>query len=147
MSVTVEKIEDVLNNRGKQLPLVEGQFKIWHELGENIKDFEDSLKDLTNYKNAPAEIKDIFEKHKRQNLREKINHSLYELEKVKNRIKRSTINIGVSGQARVGKSTLLQTISGLTDEQIPTGSGGAGDSGEKPDFSFPFIPKSHHLFS
>jgi len=33
------------------------------------------------------------------------------------------VNIGVSGRARVGKSTLLQSISGLTDDQIPTGSG------------------------
>jgi hypothetical protein len=33
------------------------------------------------------------------------------------------VNIGVSGQARVGKSTLLQSISGLGDDQIPTGSG------------------------
>ncbi|MGD9888971.1 MAG: hypothetical protein AB7S56_06880, partial [Halothiobacillaceae bacterium] len=39
------------------------------------------------------------------------------------RFSRKTINIGVSGRARVGKSTLLQAISGLEDEQIPTGSG------------------------
>ncbi|MGI5404407.1 hypothetical protein ACQEVG_34140 [Streptomyces sp. CA-135486] len=39
------------------------------------------------------------------------------------RFARDTVNIGVSGRARVGKSTLLQSISGLTDTQIPTGSG------------------------
>jgi hypothetical protein len=37
------------------------------------------------------------------------------------RFARETVNIGVSGSARVGKSTLLQSISGLTDAQIPTG--------------------------
>ncbi|MGH1551558.1 hypothetical protein ACRAWF_03275 [Streptomyces sp. L7] len=39
------------------------------------------------------------------------------------RFARDTVNIGVSGRARVGKSTLLQSISGLSDTQIPTGSG------------------------
>ncbi len=37
------------------------------------------------------------------------------------RFSRETVNIGVSGSARVGKSTLLQAISGLAEEQIPTG--------------------------
>ena len=37
------------------------------------------------------------------------------------RLARDTVNIGVSGQARVGKSTLLQSVSGLGDDQIPTG--------------------------
>ena len=37
------------------------------------------------------------------------------------RFARDTVNIGVSGQARVGKSTLLQSVSGLGDDQIPTG--------------------------
>jgi hypothetical protein len=37
------------------------------------------------------------------------------------RLARDTVNVGVSGQARVGKSTLLQSVSGLGDDQIPTG--------------------------
>ena len=39
------------------------------------------------------------------------------------RFSRGTVNIGVSGEARVGKSTTLQKFSGLTDTQIPTGKG------------------------
>lgn len=39
------------------------------------------------------------------------------------RFGRDQVNIGVAGAARVGKSTLLQTITGLTDQEIPTGSG------------------------
>ncbi|WP_214403797.1 hypothetical protein [Pseudonocardia lacus] len=39
------------------------------------------------------------------------------------RFARGTITVGVSGKARVGKSTLLQSISGLADDQIPTGKG------------------------
>ncbi len=40
---------------------------------------------------------------------------------VEARFSRDTVNVGVSGSARVGKSTLLQSVSGLSDQQIPTG--------------------------
>lgn len=40
---------------------------------------------------------------------------------VRTRFSRTTVNIGVSGRARVGKSTLLQSVSGLSEEQVPTG--------------------------
>lgn len=39
------------------------------------------------------------------------------------RLSRGTVNICVTGQARVGKSTFLQSVSGPTDREIPTGSG------------------------
>lgn len=45
------------------------------------------------------------------------------LEILHERFSRNTINIGVSGEARVGKSLTLQKLSGLTDTQIPTGAG------------------------
>ena len=54
---------------------------------------------------------------------EAISDTLASLGLLKARFSRSTLNIGVSGRARVGKSTLLQSIAGLHDEQIPTGSG------------------------
>ena len=43
------------------------------------------------------------------------------LQRVERRFGRRRLNIGVAGKARVGKSTLLQSISGLDEEQIPTG--------------------------
>lgn len=45
------------------------------------------------------------------------------LDALRVRFSRDTVNIGVSGEARVGKSTTLQKFSGLTDTQIPTGKG------------------------
>lgn len=47
-----------------------------------------------------------------------INSEIVNLQK---RFSRPTINIGVSGEVRVGKSTTLQRFSGLSDTQIPTG--------------------------
>jgi hypothetical protein len=46
-----------------------------------------------------------------------------DLEFALKRLSRSTVNIFVSGQARMGKSTFIQTVSGLTDNEVPTGSG------------------------
>lgn len=40
------------------------------------------------------------------------------------RYSRTTLNIGVTGRAGQGKSTLIQQITGLTDEEIPSGSKG-----------------------
>jgi hypothetical protein len=46
-----------------------------------------------------------------------------DLEFALKRLSRSTVNICVTGQARMGKSTFIQTVSGLTDNEVPTGSG------------------------
>lgn len=54
-------------------------------------------------------------------LRSDVSATLEDLRAARSRFARPTINIGVSGKARVGKSTLLQSVSGLTDDQIPTG--------------------------
>jgi len=48
---------------------------------------------------------------------------LQALSKLKNRFSRNTLNIGVIGRARQGKSRLLQSLTGLTKAEIPDGSG------------------------
>lgn len=54
---------------------------------------------------------------------DKVNVALNELEELKCRFSRDTINISVIGRARQGKSRLLQSISGLRDEVIPASNG------------------------
>ncbi|MDR2438167.1 MAG: dynamin family protein [Planctomycetaceae bacterium] len=46
------------------------------------------------------------------------------LDQLQRRFNRSTLNIGVVGNAGQGKSTLLQKLTGLADEEIPTGAKG-----------------------
>jgi energy-coupling factor transporter ATP-binding protein EcfA2 len=46
------------------------------------------------------------------------------LDQLQSRFSRSTLNIGVVGNAGQGKSTLLQKLTGLADEEIPTGAKG-----------------------
>lgn len=54
-----------------------------------------------------------------------IEKELRELHKLRIRFARQTLNIGVVGRMRQGKSTLLQTLSGLSDDEIPARSGKA----------------------
>lgn len=53
-------------------------------------------------------------------IQEEISHLKTSLSNLIRRFKRETVNIGVAGSARQGKSTLLQRISGLKDTEIPT---------------------------
>ncbi|MEC4804293.1 MAG: hypothetical protein SAJ12_09660 [Jaaginema sp. PMC 1079.18] len=50
-----------------------------------------------------------------------IQTELFALDKLKNRMNRNTLNIGVVGRARQGKSRFLQSLTGLTTAEIPDG--------------------------
>jgi Dynamin family len=57
-------------------------------------------------------------------LENQIQEQLEELKKLSDRFSRSTLNIGVVGLMRQGKSTFLQCLSGLTNNEIPALKGG-----------------------
>ncbi|MGF1589649.1 MAG: hypothetical protein ACFCU7_10460 [Pleurocapsa sp.] len=57
-------------------------------------------------------------------LQTQIRSQLAELDLLKNRFNRDTINIGVIGRAGQGKSHLLQSLTGLSSNEIPTGDRG-----------------------
>ncbi|MCX4405343.1 MULTISPECIES: hypothetical protein [unclassified Streptomyces] len=46
------------------------------------------------------------------------------LDAVAARFRRATLNVGVIGKARQGKSRLIQSLTGLTDQEVPTSDGG-----------------------
>lgn len=55
------------------------------------------------------------------NIQRNIQEELEALKKLKNRFSRPTLNIGVVGRARQGKSKLLQSLTGLSSQEIPDG--------------------------
>jgi GTPase Era involved in 16S rRNA processing len=59
------------------------------------------------------------------NLRDRIQQGLASLHPLQKRFSRNTLNIGVIGRMGQGKSTLLQSLTGLEDEVIPSSSGKA----------------------
>lgn len=56
-------------------------------------------------------------------INEDISDSIKRLSQLHNRFSRSTLNIGIVGNARQGKSTFIQQLTGLSDEEIPAGNG------------------------
>ena len=51
------------------------------------------------------------------------NAAAVDLRRIRERLCRDTLNIAVIGRARQGKSRLLQSVTGLSDEEIPSGDG------------------------
>ncbi len=70
-----------------------------------------------------AEHKELVSSKSVDEMRERLNSAISRQHRLHARFSRETVNLGVSGQARVGKSQLLQTISGLADDALPTGTG------------------------
>jgi hypothetical protein len=54
-----------------------------------------------------------------------LHQEINELQRLIARLSRSTLNVGVIGRMRQGKSSFLQSVSGLSDQVIPAYSGGA----------------------
>lgn len=110
------QVEQILQNRNSNLAKIEADENKISELQEKVRAINALVEsnDDKEIKNSLKSIKSALEKL--QKAAEKIRN-------VRERFSRKTINIGVSGIARVGKSTVLQNLTGLKDEQIPTGSG------------------------
>ncbi|GHU63501.1 hypothetical protein AGMMS49983_07090 [Clostridia bacterium] len=116
------KIDDIIVKRRKLLPQVD----------ENITAIKTRIANLKSLLNLLGQLESIEknEEIRREvygatasltNLHTSLQGRIERLEILKTRFTRDTVNIGVSGEARVGKSTTLQKFTGLSNTQIPTG--------------------------
>ncbi len=117
------KIDGILQARRQKLPVIEKEITRWNDLQQNLQTLAGAVSDLRQHDKTAAETRLNLAGLHFDPVQEAIASTLSSLGVLKGRLMRDTLNIGVSGRARVGKSTLLQSIAGLTDEQIPTGSG------------------------
>lgn len=124
LAALVERVDSILATRRGLLPAVQRE----------VEDAARRKGDVEHLLSLLAELKEIEkDQHALQRVEgaiEDLNRLLTSfaareetLEALRVRFGRDTVNIGVSGEARVGKSTTLQKFSGLTDTQIPTGKG------------------------
>lgn len=125
-STLQERIEVIIEERRKNLPNVRAQYGKIQEREKRISSVVACIDDLVQYSSKMDEEQvELLGEIKTELLDaldgyEEVHGKLSNLEA---RFSRGSINIGVSGEARVGKSTTLQSFSGLSDTQIPTGSG------------------------
>ncbi|MGW3206726.1 hypothetical protein [Streptomyces sp. NPDC001135] len=113
------RLEEVLRRRRTLLPRVDAEVERWEAVRDGVSVLRKAVTDAAAELDAAGlgEL-DVEE------LARLADGSLAELRIVRARLVRRTVNIGVSGQARNGKSTALQSMSNLGDDQIPTGAGG-----------------------
>ncbi|MEZ4312379.1 MAG: hypothetical protein R3F14_30485 [Polyangiaceae bacterium] len=118
-----EAIAHVIARRREQLPHMEAKLEAWRTLDRRLGELDMALDDMLLHPATPVELRGAVSDFRHRDLRQRVAECVAKLLVVRGRMSRSTVNIGVSGQARVGKSTLLQSIAGLGEEQIPTGEG------------------------
>lgn len=117
------QVEQVLADRHKKLPSVRATRSRLETLESMLGTLDASLEALGRHPRAPGELRAVVAGANLSLDREQVRQALDEVKRVEARFSRATVNFGVSGQARVGKSTLLQALSGLDDHAIPTGTG------------------------
>ena len=115
MSSLQEQINQILAARKERLSSVVKEKDFWNSISENFSRFSDAvqaaesknpcLSGLTTKTRAAAQT---------------ANDMLKKFSQLTNRFNRDEICIGIGGAARMGKSTFLQAVTGLGDDQIPT---------------------------
>jgi hypothetical protein len=118
-----ERIAVILERRRAKLPAVQAAIEHWDRISQDLRTLDAAAQELRIYPQAPQEVCQALRSIDMAALQAHAAEASRKMHLLAGRFSRDTVNIGVSGRARVGKSTLLQKLSGLSDEQIPTGSG------------------------
>jgi hypothetical protein len=118
-----KEIAEIIAARHRALPRIDGLVQRWEKVALDVDAMVAALGSVPAPLDHDPDILDLVSEARSEDLRKAIRSAITDLHAVQARLARETVNIGVSGQARVGKSTLLQSISGLGDDQIPAGSG------------------------
>lgn len=114
------RIQHVIANRAQRAEALGARLDTWQQLARSLRSLDASLGSLEEHPGAPPGIGAL--RRALQSLPGRVEGEVFpRLRQIQRRFSRPTVNIGVAGEARVGKSTMLQAISGLGDGQIPTG--------------------------
>ncbi len=118
-------IDGIIEQRGEQLGVITQYIENIHNINGAIQELKEALDNLLQHPQVTEELKSRLQEFDSASTSwsGEIASALERLENVENRLARRAVTIGCSGQARVGKSTLLQTIGNLPEEAIPTGKG------------------------
>ncbi|MDT7578842.1 MAG: hypothetical protein QOK35_102 [Pseudonocardiales bacterium] len=117
---TEARIARILDDRRRLLPGIRAETARWQTVDEQLAALATAVEALRTHATTPADLRDALALPFAE-AREGAAEAVRLLRVLEARFARETVNIGVSGQARVGKSTLLQSVSGLGDDQVPTG--------------------------
>ena len=117
-----EKINLILEKRRPSIGVIENIVEDLSLLKQELHRFEQQKLELL--RNLEKDEKEKISTINLTDIFEKLSDEEVEISKLKSRFDRETLNIGVAGRARQGKSTFLQSLTGLASEVIPDGSAG-----------------------
>ncbi len=103
-------IAAALNIRRAQRPSVDKLYNAWRDLGESV----DALLAGSGGLEGEVSLDEL------RQLSADIAAGTPEMAAIRARFYRDTVNIGVIGRSKAGKSTLLRTITGLGEDALPT---------------------------
>ncbi len=122
-----ERIGAILDRRHDLVAPVRAEIEWWQRVDSQLAGLAGAVAVLRDHGSTPDDLRAVLTgfalDDRVDDLRSGIAEATRLLRVLSARFSRDTITVGVSGKARVGKSTLLQSISGLGDNQIPTGKG------------------------
>jgi hypothetical protein len=113
-------ITSILEKRkplAQRIQLVEGNLKTLSTALHQVEQYRNHLLKQVDDPNVIGKLEEISF----SNIQLTIASELEALTKLKNRFSRDTLNIGVVGRARQGKSRLLQSLTRLSAAEIPDG--------------------------
>ena len=114
-------IEEIINKRKANAHIPQNILKNLQSLQSKVNQFKDLQQVITT--SSTDAVSQNISQFNFKTLNDRIVEEQEIWQRLYQRLNRDTINIGVIGRARQGKSTLLQKLTGLTDSEIPTSSG------------------------
>ena len=136
-----EQVQEILDSRKGQgkfegkgrLSTIQQKLDFVERLESEVNAFEVFLNQIkSNIQQSNGKFADLVEKQPQfanrlleinlHELKQKIAAQKNELHRLQNRFSRNSVQIAFIGQARQGKSSFLQRISGLNDDTIPSSS-------------------------
>ena len=115
MSSLQEQINQILAARKERLSSVVKEKDFWNSISENFSRFSDAVQAAENQNPSLSGLTT-----KVRAAAQTANDMLKKFSQLTDRFNRDDICIGIGGAARMGKSTFLQAVTGLGDDQIPT---------------------------
>ena len=117
---TADRIAKIIQTRKPLLENIAFVQKNLGKLNTNLQVIQEKRSELLEL-NLDPNCKSKLENINFAPILEKIESELITIKELQTRFSRKTLNIGVLGMARQGKSRLLQTLTGLSNSEIPDG--------------------------
>ncbi len=125
MHTRAEQVANIIERRSSYLPkkiaTVEKELQARASALYNLETHREALLE----ENANLRVLEYLKAINFSDIQKRIGSELLVLSKLRSRFSRSTLNIGVMGLMGQGKSTLLKSLSGLSDREIPAYEGAA----------------------